>query len=169
MQINKAARLYITAFWLLGCVGGLWLVTTQRAIEFDPEKTIQGADWPQKIHANLPLKHGRATLLLISDQNCRCNDVSQTHRRKVLNDARNAGLEVMELDSTSRISRFFPAVPAALLLSDDRQILYAGPLSVGLACAISDGIVDTVIANFGKGYNSKLLVSDTFGCYCRLQ
>ena len=169
MKINPLNRYSLVVLWFFVTVCALWFVSAQRAIEFDPDALLQQPTWTEKALAALPQLADGPTLYLVFDQHCKCNKVGQEHRTKVIGDAKQANIGVVHVALSDSLSALIPAVPAALLLNTDREVIYAGPLSVGLACAISDGIIDTVIANFTQGFASNLRVSDTRGCYCRSQ
>ena len=55
-----------------------------------------------------------------------------------------------------------------MIVSDTQTLLYLGPYSIGLACTVSNGYVETVMNNYVKGYPSNLILNDASGCYCKL-
>ncbi|MEO2268884.1 DUF6436 domain-containing protein [Pseudoalteromonas sp. YIC-656] len=169
MALSNTSRAVAALVWLICTVAGLWFLTDQRAIAFDPKAMLQGPNWPQLARAQLPQEHSKPTLYLLTDKGCKCNETSRPHQTKVKADAERYGIAVVQLDVTAHLRNLLPAVPAAILLDENQEVMYAGPLSVGLSCAISDGIIDTVIANYSKGFKGDLRVSDTRGCYCRLE
>nr|WP_267135577.1 DUF6436 domain-containing protein [Pseudoalteromonas sp. L21] len=66
------------------------------------------------------------------------------------------------------LSSLIPAQPAAVLISDNQELAYAGPLSKGLACSSQNGFVELVIKNLRAGFNSQFVNSNAKGCYCKI-
>ncbi|WP_421970504.1 DUF6436 domain-containing protein [Pseudoalteromonas sp. SSDWG2] len=151
----------------MATVCALWWAIQQRALEFDPENQLQSPQWLTLAREVNNTPHSGPSLVIISDASCQCAKVSEAHQTKVVKDALQAGIEVTQLQLTDGHREWLPAVPAAILFNNQNDVIYAGPLSVGLACAAKDGIIDTVIANYTRGYHSELLVSNAMGCYCR--
>ena len=167
---KQILKLVISGLWLLCSAVALWFVADKRATVFDPNNMLQQPQWQRSIlpvMADIDSEKHSTTLLLVGNEQCRCQRVAAPHQSKVIADARRAGIKVRQVDASSLPTGLLPAVPAAIMLAQG-SVLYAGPLSVGLGCAIEDGIIDTVISNYENGYHSSMLVSKVSGCYCRV-
>ena len=163
--MNK--RLYLLGMaWLLVCVVALWFANSRRAIVFDPQGVLQTQSAQSQLLERFAGSQ-KPRLILVTDSQCQCAQVSQTHQNKVEKQALALGVEVEKRNAAEFDNQLLPSVPAVLFMTATGELSYAGPLSVGLGCAISDGIIDVVLANYARGYQSSLFISDAKGCYCR--
>lgn len=160
-------RLYLLGIvWLLVCIVALWFANSRRALVFDPQGVLQTSSAQSQLLARFAGTQ-QPRLILVTDSQCQCTQVSQAHQNKVEQQALALDIKVDKLNASEFDQGLLPSVPAALFVNAAGDLAYAGPLSVGLGCAISDGIIDVVLANYARGYNSRLFISDAKGCYCR--
>lgn len=80
--------------------------------------------------------------------------------------AQKHNLSVQRLVNDDALLTIVPNTPAAILLNKHGELVYAGPLSEGIACSTGSGFVELAINNLQAGFNSNLKLSQAKGCYC---
>lgn len=160
--------------WVFAVVFALYLAYQQQTQVFDPDNKMAQTDWLQSFHATMGIKSKGIelthadTLYIVDENSCVCSTRSQPHIQSLSEYALNNGIHVVNLTPTPALARLLPAQPAAILVSKEQQLVYAGPLSKGLACSSQNGFVELVIANLRAGFNSRFINSDAKGCYCQI-
>jgi hypothetical protein len=175
-----ASNSKVTATHYIIC--GIWLVLTiaaaiyfisGRLADFDPQQKLTDADpisLMQKISEIEQLK-GRDlsdTIVHFTSQGCSCTQYSDNHKGEINQRAAIEGFKVINVVVSEKLAALVPSTPAILITNNQRNLLYFGPYSAGLACSASNGYVETVLGNYAKGYSSSLIVNDTSGCYCHI-
>lgn len=145
----------------------------QRLVAFDPKSQLANVQPDQLIKTVLAFEFPGRTNLVNSvvhftSQDCRCSAFSEEHKRSIDENVTKAGFKIFHKTVTPAEGKLIPSTPAILITNDSGQLLYFGPYSAGLACSQSNGYVETVLANYEKGFSSSLVVNETKGCYCPL-
>ena len=164
-KLDRKLALAIT-IWLLCVILALGYFQLSGLQEFDPKRKLQRSGWLIEFK-NLTESDNlsKATLALFVDPQCGCTKRSKTHIQQ-LEHLASSDLDVVVHSYNSTIKDVIPNTPAAVLIDAYGALVYAGPLSEGLACSASDGFVELVISNLLAGFNSELVISDAKGCYC---
>lgn len=155
---------------------GLWLAFVIAALiyfqlsglrEFDPQWQLHQPHWLKRFKMESDWRPSdQARLMIIIDKECACTRRSENHIQQLNAYALKQNISVAIIERDLASAKLVPNTPAAVLLDKQGELVYAGPLSAGLACSASDGFVELAINNLSAGFNSKLSISDTRGCYC---
>lgn len=136
--------------------------------EFDPNKQLHQSQWLAKFKLQTDWKISeQSRLTIIVDEDCGCTLRAEDHIQQLAALAGEENLLLQHLASNEMLSAVVPNTPAAVLLSKQGELVYAGPLSEGIACSTGSGFVEAAITNLQKGFNSQLKITDSKGCYCR--
>lgn len=169
LNSNSKWVIVATLVWVASVVLALVFAYSQQASTFDPDKKLAAANWLPTFQQSMELGINNIDTLYIIDENtCVCSARSQPHISSLSSYAAEQGVEVIKLKPKSAVAAILPAQPAAVLVSENQQLVYAGPLSKGLACSSQNGFVELVIANLRAGFNSQFINSDAEGCYCEI-
>ncbi|WP_273049839.1 DUF6436 domain-containing protein [Pseudoalteromonas sp.] len=166
---NRPNYLIITVIvtWLFFVIAGFIYFQVGQLKAFDSTKMLIKNSWFHNFKQQLIWKNKEvASLILVTEQNCGCFKQAKSHISSLTTLAKTKGLDVVQLQLTQELKAVVPATPAAIIIDKNGDFVYVGPLSEGLACAQGSGFVEAVINNLVAGYNSKLLITDTKGCYC---
>jgi hypothetical protein len=156
--------------WIALVVAALSIAYSQQITLFDPDRKLAKPNWLSLFQTSMGLSSKNSnTLYIIDDNSCVCSARSQAHIASLTDYATEQDVKVIKLKPTSAVAALLPAYPAAVLISENQQLVYAGPLSKGLACSSLDGFVELVIANLRAGFNSRFINSDAEGCYCEIR
>ena len=169
LNSNSKWVIVATLVWVASVVLALVFAYSQQASTFDPDKKLAAANWLPTFQQSMELGINNVDTLYIIDENtCVCSARSQPHISSLSSYASEQGIKVVKLKPTPAVAAILPAQPAAVLVSENQQLVYAGPLSKGLACSSQNGFVELVIANLRAGFNSQFINSDAEGCYCEI-
>ncbi|MCQ8878559.1 DUF6436 domain-containing protein [Pseudoalteromonas shioyasakiensis] len=134
---------------------------------FDPHNELSQVNWLKNFKQQTNWATAQSpTLTIVVDDDCGCTMRSTSHIKQLQSQAINNGYTVEIINQHSDSTRLLPNVPGAVLLAENGDLVYAGPLSQGIACSASDGFVELAINNLSAGFNSQLIVSESRGCYC---
>lgn len=159
--------------WILGTLIAAVYFVNARLVPFDPNKTLLNVDSHEllaKIKDTELLKgyNLKNTLVHITSSNCDCSSYSNEHKISINKQAAIDGFNVLDINIATNVKEVFPSTPAALITDEEGQLIYFGPYSEGLACASSNGLIELVMNNYKKGFNSRLIFSESKGCYCNV-
>ena len=169
LNSNSKWVIVATLVWVASVVLALVFAYSQQSSTFDPDKKLAAANWLPTFQQSMELGINNVDTLYIIDENtCVCSARSQPHISSLSSYAAEQGVKVIKLKPKSAAAAILPAQPAAVLVSENQQLVYAGPLSKGPACSSQNGFVELVIANLRAGFNSQFINSDAEGCYCEI-
>lgn len=173
-QSNKAPfYLYvIVVVWLIFTVLAAIYFISDRLVKFDPEEKLLNISTQALVaevisEFDLPAQMPN-TLINFTSEGCKCNQNSQEHLSDVKNTAKKENLAVINISLPQNLSNIIPSTPSVLLLDNNSQLIYFGPYSEGASCNKGEGIIDLVMANYKKGFNAELIISNAQGCYCNV-
>jgi len=166
-------HLYIIVFvWLAFTLVAAAYFITDRLVPFDPNQKLNNMSQyalVNKIKSDFELPADLSnTLVNFVSENCRCNQTSSTHLSDVKMTAERENMSVINVVIPDNFSGIIPSTPAVLALDDNSELIYFGPYSEGLSCSSGEGIIDLVMSNYKKGFNAKLIMTATQGCYCNI-
>ncbi|WP_426359452.1 DUF6436 domain-containing protein [Pseudocolwellia sp. HL-MZ19] len=166
-------HLYIIVFvWLGFTVLAAAYFITDRLVAFDPSQKLNNMSQNalvEKIKAEFELPNNLSnTLINFVSENCRCNQTSSSHLSDVKMTAERENMSVINVVIPDNFSGIIPSTPAVLALDHNSELIYFGPYSEGLSCGSGEGIIDLVMSNYKKGFNAKLIMTSTEGCYCNI-
>ena len=138
------------ALWLVLTVSGLVYYQYNQLRVFDNYGVLEQPEW----------------LIIVTDPDCGCTKQAQPHLKQLAAFSKAQNITLINIEQTASLQILLPATPAAVVINDKGDFVYAGPLSQGLGCAQGSGFVETVINNLVAGFNSELLLNKTSGCYC---
>ncbi|WP_350602835.1 DUF6436 domain-containing protein [Pseudoalteromonas sp. SMN1298-MNA-CIBAN-0114] len=168
-SLNKSNTFIFSliATWLICVVAGLVYFQLEQLKPFDSSKILLQKHWFSNFKKQLDwVDTGEPSLVLITEKNCGCTIQAKPHISSLTSFATNKGMKIVQVELTPILKHVIPATPAAVIINKAGEFVYAGPLSEGLACAQGSGFVETVVTNLAAGFNSKLLITQTKGCYC---
>lgn len=169
LNSNSIKLIVITLLWVIIVVATLVFAYTQQTDTFDPDNTLSQPNWLSLFQNTVGLNAVEGDTLYIVDENtCVCSARSQAHIQSLTDYAIEQGVKVVKLAPSTALSSLIPAQPAAVLISANQELAYAGPLSKGLACSSQNGFVELVIKNLRAGFNSQFVNSNAEGCYCKI-
>ena len=160
----------------------LWIISTvvagsyfisARLVPFDPQKVltyVTGTQLISELETSGLLKNkdfSQAIIHMTSDD-CHCSKFSNDHKKALDLEAQTDGFHVMNITVSDKVKNIIPSTPAALITDKKGQLIYFGPYSEGLACSSSNGLIELVLNNYRKGFNSKMIVEQATGCYCNI-
>ena len=166
------ARHYIVfACWLIGTVIAAAYFISGRLMPFDPQQKLASKNSIGLLAQlneidqlkNIDLNN---TIIHFTSDNCSCTQFSNEHKQAINLKADLDGFDVINVNLPDNIVTLIPSTPAILIIGQEKQLLYFGPYSIGLACTQSNGYVETVMQNYAKGYAASLIINDASGCYC---
>lgn len=166
------ARHYIVfACWLIGTIIAATYFISGRLLPFDPEQKLSTKNSIALLAQlneidqlkNVDLKN---TIIHFTSDDCFCTQYSDDHKRSINQQADLDGFNVFNVNLPAHVAPLIPSTPAILIIGQEKQLLYFGPYSIGLACTQSNGYVETVLQNYAKGYAASLIINDASGCYC---
>ena len=160
---------FIILAWLGFVISGLVYFQVGQLKSFDSDRILLQDGWFLSFKKQLGLNTQihEASLVLVIEQNCGCAKQAKAHITALKRFADEKGFNIIEHPYSAELHHVIPATPAAVIMDKNGEFVYAGPLSEGLACSQGSGFVETAMTNLVAGFNSKLLVADTKGCYCK--
>lgn len=157
----------VVTVWLALTVTGLVYFQLGQLSPFDPNKVLNKPGWFNNFKQLIEHPQNKlATLIVVTDPDCGCTKQAEPHLKQLVRFSSEHNIAVIKIEQSQTLQTLVPATPAAVVLDEEGKFVYAGPLSEGLGCAQGSGFVETVITNLVAGFNSKLLLNDTKGCYC---
>ncbi|MBA6295037.1 DUF6436 domain-containing protein [Colwellia sp. MB02u-9] len=174
--LNKQANYFhyiLFAVWIIGTIIAAIYFISARLVMFDPDGKLKGMDGNDIMtalvnSAVLKDKTLSNTIIHFSDSNCRCAANSEEHKLLISTQAEQDGFNVLNLSISNSISHIIPSTPSALIIDAKGKLIYFGPYSEGLDCSSSNSLIKIVLDNYKKGYNAKLILAQTKGCYCNV-
>lgn len=172
-EASTPLHLYIIVFvWLGFTILAAAYFISDRLVAFDPSQKLNNISQNTlvsqiKTEFDLPDNLSN-TLINFVSENCRCNQTSSTHLSDVKMTAEKENMSVINVVIPNSFSSIVPSTPAVLALDDNSELIYFGPYSEGLSCGSGEGIIDLVMSNYKKGFNAKLIMTTTEGCYCNI-
>ncbi|WP_160060202.1 DUF6436 domain-containing protein [Psychromonas sp. L1A2] len=159
--------------WLVFTVIAAIYFISSRLVSYDPEEKLTGQNSVfvmQELRKIAQLNNVDLsdTIIHFTSDHCACTQYSEAHKKEINEQAGLTGFKVINVNLPAKLSTIIPSTPSIMIVSDTQDLLYLGPYSIGLACTESNGYVETVMKNYGKGYRSDLILSDASGCYCNL-
>jgi len=145
-----------------------------RLVLFDPTNKLQSIEsntLVKQIHQldSLTNKDLSNAIIHFTSASCRCTQFSDDHKSAINQTAKSNNFNIFNVQLSSKNNRsIIPSTPSVLLLDGTGNLLYFGPYSEGLACSQSNGLVELVMSNYKKGFNSHLIVNEAKGCYCNI-
>lgn len=124
--------------------------------------------WSEQFKRNIKwLSSENPKLIIVIDGTCGCSKRAFSHIKQLQKYVARNSYDVQIINQSSTATHLLPNTPGAVLLDASGNLVYAGPLSQGLACSASTGFVELAIDNLAAGFNSNLVVTDSKGCYCK--
>ncbi|KPW02296.1 DUF6436 domain-containing protein [Pseudoalteromonas sp. P1-11] len=157
----------VIALWLVLTVSGLVYYQYNQLRVFDSYGVLEQPGWFTQFKQHIGFtaaKHN--SLIIVTDPDCGCTKQAQPHLKQLAAFSKAQNITLINIEQTASLQILLPATPAAVVINDKGDFVYAGPLSQGLGCAQGSGFVETVINNLVAGFNSELLLNKTSGCYC---
>lgn len=165
---NSSTKLVVViALWLAVTILGLVYYQYNQLRVFDSVGVLEQAGWFTKFKDHIGFTAAKQnSLIIVTDPNCGCTKQAQPHLKQLASFSKAHNFTLINIEQTASLQRLLPSTPAAVVINDKGDFVYAGPLSQGLGCAQGSGFVETVINNLVAGFNSELLLNKTSGCYC---
>jgi hypothetical protein len=172
--LNKRKRIIryaIVIVWLISIVVAFSYFMQARLVAFDPnhqlgrltaEEIIQHVKADGLVTENNMLN----SVIHFNKKGCICSKLNEQHKKEININAQQAGFHIIDVQMTEKLMSVIPSTPAALIIDQHGQLVYFGPYAEGLGCSSSNGLIDTVLANYRKGFNARMIVDDAVGCYC---
>lgn len=170
LNLNSSQiKLYLLVLiWLVLVVSGLVYFQFASITTFDPQSEMAHSKWFEKFKRNIKWSSSEnPKLIIVIDGTCGCSKRAFSHVKQLQKYAARNSYDVQIINQSSIDTHLLPNAPGAVLLDTSGELVYAGPLSQGLACSASSGFVELAIDNLVAGFNSNLVVSDSKGCYCK--
>lgn len=176
MLSKKPVKTYhylIVLIWLLFTVIAAIYFISGRLVAFDPESKLSAKSGNFVIEELKRIDQLKGidlsdTIIHFTSENCSCTQYSEAHKKEINIKAGKDGFNIINVSLPANLITIVPATPAILVVDKAEQLLYFGPYSIGLACSESNGYIETVLQNYGKGYSASLIINDATGCYCNL-
>ena len=176
MLSKKPVKTYhylIVLIWLLFTVIAAIYFISGRLVAFDPESKLSARSGNFVIEELKRIDQLKGidlsdTIIHFTSENCSCTQYSEAHKKEINIKASKDGFNIINVSLPANLITIVPATPAILVVDKAEQLLYFGPYSIGLACSESNGYIETVLQNYGKGYSASLIINDAIGCYCNL-
>ena len=173
---DKAVKPYhyaIIGLWLLGIVIASRYFIDSRLVTFDPQQKLTGLSNERIVEQVSHIKalagtDLRNTIVHFTTPGCSCDQFSVEHKAGINYQAKLDGFKVINLELDPTQSSLIPSSPAVLVLDELGKLIYLGPYSIGLSCTQSNGYIELALANYKKGFNSKLIINQASGCYCNI-
>ena len=164
---------FVFFIWLFCTVIAAVYFISGRLVNFDPESKLIAKSSGFVIQQLKKMQQLKGidlsdTIIHFTSQNCSCTQYSEAHKKEINIKAGKDGFNIINVSLPANLTTIIPATPAILIVDKAEQLLYFGPYSIGLACSESNGYVETVLQNYGKGYSASLIINDATGCYCNL-
>lgn len=157
----------VISLWLMFVIAALAYFQLGQLKPFDENNMLNQVNWFSQFKSQLVWqKQDTAQLVIITKDNCGCTIQAKPHLFALQGFANNQDVDVQTFKLNNQLTSVIPATPAAVLIDKNGELVYAGPLSEGLACSQGSGFVEMAINNLKAGFNSSLLITDTKGCYC---
>ncbi|MDN3388128.1 DUF6436 domain-containing protein [Pseudoalteromonas sp. APC 3893] len=135
---------------------------------FDPQNEMTQSKWSEQFKRNIKWSPSEnPKLIIVIDESCGCSKRAVSHMNQLQTHAVRNTYDVQIINQSLTATNLLPNTPGAVLLDASGELVYAGPLSQGLACSASSGFVELAIDNLVAGFNSNLVVTDSKGCYCK--
>lgn len=171
---NKVRRYQYIVFvvWLAFIILAAKYFVYDRLVDFDPHNKLSGSPNTiiSQINAELSLNNKplKNTIIHFTSDNCACSSYSTDHKNIINRQATDHNFSVMNVELTKQQNSIIPSTPAILILDDKGELVYLGPYAEGLDCSVSNSIVDVVLKNYSRGFNSNLVINNAKGCYCNI-
>lgn len=167
------SRYVLFIVWIISTLVAATYFISARLVPFDPEKVLSSVTGNQlitELKSSGLLKHKDFinTVIHITSEDCHCSKFSKDHKAALNLQAQNDGFNVINIIASKKVRNIIPSTPAALITDKQGQLIYFGPYSEGLACSSSNGLIELVMNNYRKGFNSKMIVEQATGCYCNI-
>lgn len=166
---NAQLRVYLLVLiWLVAVVSGLVYFQLSMIKVFDPNNELAHPNWSEQFKKQIKWSPSESPkLIIVTNDTCGCSKRAFSHVKQLQALAAVNTYDVRIINQSSAATQLLPNVPGAVLLDKSGELVYVGPLSQGIACSASNGFVELAIDNLVAGFNSKLIVSDSQGCYCK--
>ena len=157
----------MTVAWVIFVIAMLAYFQLSAIKEFDPKRQLHQPQWLTEFKLQTDWQRtGQGRLIIVIDVNCGCTLRANAHITQLQALAQKHNLSVQRLVNDDALLTIVPNTPAAILLNKHGELVYAGPLSEGIACSTGSGFVELAINNLQAGFNSNLKLSQAKGCYC---
>jgi len=163
--------LVLGAWLILVALAAVYFIRL-RLVPFDPGQKLQGIESEQfiteiKRFTRLDNAKFSNTVIHFTAPNCHCTQFGEVHKKAINASATLQGFNIVNVQlDPADLNTIIPSTPAVLLVDKLGQLLYFGPYSQGLACSQSNGFIETALNNYKIGRSTKLILSETQGCYC---
>lgn len=141
---------------------------SKQLVLFDSQAIMSQPSWFDKVSIAIDNSATvtKPLLVIIKDDACICSIRANKHITDLTQYAESHQLAVKEVTISKELRAIIPATPMAVLVNKNKELVYAGPLSEGLACSSGSGFVELAINNLQAGFNTNLKLSQAKGCYC---
>lgn len=166
---NKLKILFVV--WLLWTGFGFWYFQFRWIRDFDPEQYLQEQfpdyrELDQQLSVAFNSTDRQKALFVITSDGCRCNRFIWSHvddlKHELSERTEFIHLELSELPDTAQA--LIPSTPAAVIVNQNEQLEYFGPLNSGLRCTSESSYIETVLKADLSSQSQLNLISR--GCYC---
>ena len=168
---RRCVQFYLLVGWLGFTLVAFRYFTFERLIDFDVDGLLLDINtlaFEQQLSVDmfdglaLPVN----SIINFTDQECRCNKVSQIHINGLKATARKHEFTV--LDVNPKESELVTSTPSVAITNNSGELVYFGPYGAGVSCSKTNGLAQTALDNYIKGYSVNMIVADVKGCYCHL-
>ncbi|TMO72157.1 hypothetical protein CWC17_14575 [Pseudoalteromonas sp. S3785] len=157
----------VIALWLAVTVSGLVYYQYNQLRVFDSVGVLEQTGWFANFKQHIGfITTNKNALIIVTNPDCGCTKQAQPHLKQLAAFSKAHNFALINIEQTASLQKLLPATPAAVVINNKGDFVYAGPLSQGFGCAQGSGFVETVINNLVAGFNSQLLLNKTSGCYC---
>jgi hypothetical protein len=167
----KPRHYIVFTCWLVGTIIAATYFISSRLLPFDPEQKLASKNSIALLDQLNEIDQLKGidvnnTIIHFTSDDCSCTQFSHDHKQSINLQANIDGFNVINVNLPPGVASLIPSTPAILIIGQEKQLLYFGPYSIGLACTQSNGYVETVLQNYAKGYAASLIINDASGCYC---
>ncbi|ALS98777.1 DUF6436 domain-containing protein [Lacimicrobium alkaliphilum] len=168
MKPQSWAFLLIWAGILLGT---LVLMSRWQLVDYDPNGMLLDKEHSTGLAKKLAKlsDNNRSTAIHITDSDCFCNLISQSHRQQVSQLLKDYGYsnKSINLSDFDELRQWITAVPSIILFDADSNLTFIGPYSTGLRCSAGKGLIESwLTSSIDTQGLGPTVISEAKGCYC---
>ncbi len=166
---KKGVQFSILIAWVAFTILAFRYFTYERLIDFDVNGQLLEANvdtfrkqLSQEFFAGLALPAN--SIINFTEPDCSCNKVTQIHINGLATTANKQNMSVLNMQPKN--SQLVTSTPSVVITDSNSDVVYFGPYGAGLGCSNTDGLAQTVLDNYIKGFAANMIVADVKGCYC---